>query len=92
MSELELPRILAQTMGSKLAKEKNVKKIIFPQIPLKYNQTQRITFNNVCLAIILAKNRIDKLISSKTNEINSIGTSKKAKAINVPEGRNNNKM
>jgi hypothetical protein len=37
---------------------------------------------------MFANNRIDKLTGLKTYEISSIGTNKKAKAKDVPEGKN----
>jgi hypothetical protein len=37
---------------------------------------------------MFANNRIDKLTGLKTYEISSMGTSKKARARDVPEGKN----
>jgi len=45
----------------------------------------------VCPAIILANKRIDKLIGLKIYDINSIGTNKNAKPIEVPAGKNKEK-
>lgn len=49
------------------------------------------TFKRVWPAIILQKSRIAKLKGLKTNEINSTGTNKKARAVEVPEGKNKEK-
>lgn len=40
---------------------------------------------------MLANNRIDKLTGLKVYEITSIGTNSKARAKEVPEGKNNEK-
>ncbi len=66
-----------------------IKKI--PVECIKSAANPAITFNKVWPAIIFAKSRIDKLIGLNKYEINSIGTSKRAKIKDVPEGKNNEK-